>query len=75
MIARGTGGSIVNISSLASQLAVKDHVAYCATKGAVDLVTKTMALEMGPHKVRRFIEPSFVYQAIIDSNCDTMFTS
>ncbi|KAL4605038.1 L-xylulose reductase [Arapaima gigas] len=52
MKARGTGGSIVNVSSQASQRALKDHAVYCATKGALDMLTKVMALELGPYQIR-----------------------
>ncbi|XP_047464795.1 L-xylulose reductase [Mugil cephalus] len=52
MKARGSGGSIVNVSSQASQCALRDHAVYCATKGALDMLTKVMALELGPHKIR-----------------------
>ncbi|TRY88611.1 hypothetical protein DNTS_028834 [Danionella cerebrum] len=52
MKARGTGGSIVNVSSQASQCALKDHAVYCATKGALDMLTRVMALELGPHQIR-----------------------
>ncbi|AWP17182.1 L-xylulose reductase [Scophthalmus maximus] len=52
MKARGSGGSIVNLSSQASKCALRDHAVYCATKGAVDMLTKVMALELGPHKIR-----------------------
>uniref|UniRef100_A0A4W5LS62 Dicarbonyl/L-xylulose reductase n=1 Tax=Hucho hucho TaxID=62062 RepID=A0A4W5LS62_9TELE len=52
MKARGTGGSIVNISSQASQCALRDHTVYCATKGALDMLTKVMALELGPYQIR-----------------------
>ncbi|XP_036811945.1 L-xylulose reductase isoform X2 [Oncorhynchus mykiss] len=52
MKARGTGGSIVNISSQASQCALQDHTVYCATKGALDMLTKVMALELGPYQIR-----------------------
>ncbi|XP_077407158.1 L-xylulose reductase isoform X2 [Vanacampus margaritifer] len=52
MIARGSGGSIVNVSSQASQCALKNHTVYCATKGALDMLTKVMALELGPHQIR-----------------------
>jgi L-xylulose reductase len=51
MIASGKGGSIVNISSQASQRALKEHTLYCATKGAMDAMTRVMALELGPQKV------------------------
>lgn len=40
MVKRKVGGSIVNISSQASQAALKDHSVYCASKGAVDALSK-----------------------------------
>ncbi len=52
MIDRGRGGAIVNLSSQASMAALADHAAYCASKGALDMLTKVMALELGPHQVR-----------------------
>ena len=52
MIARGQGGAIVNLSSQASQVALADHAAYCASKGALDQLTRVMALELGPHQIR-----------------------
>ena len=51
MIARGKGGSIVNVSSQASKIALAEHAVYCGTKGALDQVTRVMALELGPHQV------------------------
>uniref|UniRef100_A0A8C3YPJ5 L-xylulose reductase n=1 Tax=Catagonus wagneri TaxID=51154 RepID=A0A8C3YPJ5_9CETA len=52
LIARGAPGSIVNVSSQSSQRALPDHSVYCSTKGALDMLTKVMALELGPHKIR-----------------------
>ena len=52
MVARGRGGAIVNVSSQASQVALADHAAYCASKGALDQLTRVMALELGPHQIR-----------------------
>ncbi|XP_012632688.1 L-xylulose reductase [Microcebus murinus] len=52
LIARGAPGAIVNVSSQASQRAVTNHSVYCSTKGALDMLTKVMALELGPHKIR-----------------------
>ncbi|XP_078043983.1 L-xylulose reductase [Augochlora pura] len=52
MIKRKVAGSIVNVSSQASQAALANHSIYCATKGALDMLTKTMALEFGPHNIR-----------------------
>jgi NAD(P)-dependent dehydrogenase (short-subunit alcohol dehydrogenase family) len=51
-IARRHAGAIVNLSSQASQAALRDHAAYCASKGALDMLTKVMALELGAHGIR-----------------------
>lgn len=52
MIARKTGGAIVNLSSQASLVGIADHAAYCASKGGLDQLTRVMALELGPHNIR-----------------------
>ncbi len=52
MIDDKRGGAIVNISSQASMVGLKDHAAYCASKGALDQLTRVMALELGPHNIR-----------------------
>ena len=52
MIERGRGGAIVNLSSVASTRALADHTSYCASKGALDQLTRMMALELGPHDIR-----------------------
>ena len=52
MIARKFPGVIVNLSSQASKVALQDHTAYCASKGAMDQLTRMMALELGPHNIR-----------------------
>ena len=46
------GGSIINIGSLASSLTPPTAVVYNATKGAVDAITRTLAKELGPRKIR-----------------------
>ncbi|KAK4811993.1 hypothetical protein QYF61_022989 [Mycteria americana] len=52
MIAQGMPGAIVNVSSQASQRALRDHAVYCSTKSALDMLSKVMAMELGPHKIR-----------------------
>lgn len=44
--------SIINIGSLASSLTPPTAVVYNATKGAVDAITRTLAKELGPRKIR-----------------------
>src|SRR6476660_7863447 len=55
------GGSIINIGSLASSLTPPTAVVYNATKGAVDAITRTLAKELGPRKIRvNAINPGMV---------------
>jgi 3-oxoacyl-[acyl-carrier protein] reductase len=46
------GGSVINISSVASTSPVPNSVVYSATKGAVDAITRGLAKELGPRKIR-----------------------
>ena len=46
------GGSVINISSVASEEAVPTASVYSATKSAVDAVTRVLAAELGPRKIR-----------------------
>ena len=56
-----TGGSIINISSLASTLTPPTAVVYSATKAAVDAITRTLAKELGPRNIRvNAINPGMV---------------
>ena len=51
-IAANLPGSIVNVSSDASFLGVVDHAAYCASKAALDALTRVMAVELGGCGIR-----------------------
>lgn len=46
------GGSIVNISSIASESPVANSSLYSATKGAIDTLTRALAKELGPRNIR-----------------------
>jgi 3-oxoacyl-[acyl-carrier protein] reductase len=48
----GDGGSIINISSIASKTPPAGSSVYSATKGAVDVLTRSLAVELGPKKIR-----------------------
>jgi len=55
------GGSIVNISSVASSARFPTASVYSATKAAVDAVTRSLASELGPRKIRvNSINPGMV---------------
>jgi len=56
-----SGGSVINISSVASTAAPPAASVYSATKGAVDTLTKSLAKELGPRKIRvNAINPGMV---------------
>jgi 3-oxoacyl-[acyl-carrier protein] reductase len=46
------GGSIINIGSIVSTLAPVGAPVYSGTKAAVDAITKSLAPELGPRKIR-----------------------
>lgn len=48
----GSGASIVNVSSLAGLKSFHGHSVYSMTKAALDSMTKSLALELGPKKIR-----------------------
>ncbi len=52
MIRLGQGGSIVNVSSQASLVALRGHVSYGSSKAALDNITRVSALELGRHNIR-----------------------
>ncbi len=47
-----SGGSIINISSLVSRLGTPQASVYSGTKGAVDAITRSLATELAPQKIR-----------------------
>jgi 3-oxoacyl-[acyl-carrier protein] reductase len=57
----GNGGNIINISSVVSTLAVPGGSVYSGTKGAVDAITRSLAAELAPKKIRvNAIRPGMV---------------
>ena len=52
MIRLGRGGSIVNVSSQASLVALPGHISYGASKAALDSITRVSALEFGKYNIR-----------------------
>src|SRR5438067_16377 len=56
-----TGGNIINISSAVTSLTPPSSSVYTGTKGAVDAITRTLAKELGPRKIRvNAINPGMV---------------
>ena len=52
MIRLGSGGSIVNVSSQASLVALNGHISYGSSKAAIDNITRVSALELGKYNIR-----------------------
>jgi 3-oxoacyl-[acyl-carrier protein] reductase len=48
----GEGGSIINLSSIASKTPTVNTSVYSGTKGAVDVISRALALELAPRKIR-----------------------
>ena len=54
------GGSVINIGSVVSELTPPNSSIYTGTKGAVDAITRVLAKELGPKKIRvNAINPGF----------------
>jgi 3-oxoacyl-[acyl-carrier protein] reductase len=48
----GQGGSIINVSSIAAKTPAVYSSVYSGTKGAVDVISRALALELAPRKIR-----------------------
>ena len=61
------GGSIINISSMASQYGIPKVIAYSASKGAIEAMTRAMAVDLAQYGVRvNCIAPGFIKTKMSD---------
>ena len=61
MEAGGRGGAIINVSSQMGHVGAPNRTVYCASKHAVEGMTKAMAVELAPKKIRvNSIGPTFI---------------
>jgi glucose 1-dehydrogenase len=51
-IAQGSGGIILNISSVHEDWPMPGNIAYCVSKGGIRMLTRTAGVELGPHGIR-----------------------
>ncbi len=51
MIERGIRGRIINISSISSIVGGEQQAHYCASKAGINLLTKSLAIALGPHGI------------------------
>lgn len=52
MVAQGGGGCIVNVSSVHEELPMVGNAVYCAAKGGLRMLTRTLANELSAHGIR-----------------------
>lgn len=65
LIAEGKPGSLINITSQMAHVGGIDRAVYSATKHAVEGMSKSMAIEWGPHGIRvNTIAPTFIRTAL-----------
>jgi len=60
LLAAGEGGLVVNISSVAGQTGLGSNVAYCASKAALDSMTRSLARALAPQIRMLSIAPGWV---------------
>jgi glucose 1-dehydrogenase len=65
MLKQGGGGRIINISSIHEDLPMPGNAPYCATKGGLRMLMRTMAVELAPHGITvNNIGPGAIYTPI-----------
>jgi glucose 1-dehydrogenase len=71
MIAQGGGGRIINISSVHEDLPMPTNAPYCASKGGLRMLMRTIAVELAPHQITvNNIGPGAIYTPI-DKDVET----
>ena len=65
MIKQGNGGRIINISSIHEDLPMPTNAPYCASKGGLRMLMRTIAVELAPHQITvNNIGPGAIYTPI-----------
>ena len=65
MLSQGGSGRIINISSIHQDLPMPTNAPYCASKGGLRMLMRTVAVELGPHGITvNNIGPGAVYTPI-----------
>jgi len=74
MVTQGEGGRIITISSVHEDLPMPTNAPYCAAKGGLRMLTRTIAVELAPHQITvNNIGPGAIFTPIdadIEANPD-----
>ena len=71
MIAQGTGGSIINLSSAYGLVAAPMRAAYCTSKAGANMLTKLLACEWASKNIRvNAIAPGYVRTELVEDLID-----
>ena len=61
LLARGTGGAVVNVTSVMAHFAAPNLASYVSSKGGVAMLTRATALELAPHGIRvNAVSPGYI---------------
>lgn len=64
-----SGGSIINLSSIAGLVAIPNAPAYCASKGAIRLLTKNDAITYAKYNIRvNSIHPGYIWTPMVENS-------
>ena len=71
------GGSVINISSVVAKTPPAGSAVYSATKGAVDVISRVLAQELGARKIRvNSLSPGFtITEGVQASGIEDAFTA
>jgi NAD(P)-dependent dehydrogenase (short-subunit alcohol dehydrogenase family) len=71
MIASGSAGGIVQLGSIAGINGFPSRVGYCGTKAAVHQMTKVMAIDLAPHRIRvNSVAPGYIRTDMVQDLID-----
>jgi NAD(P)-dependent dehydrogenase (short-subunit alcohol dehydrogenase family) len=69
IVRQGSGGAVVFISSTNAEAAFPRRAAYCAAKAGVAMLTKVLAVEWAPHRIRvNAVGPAYVETEMTQRN-------
>ena len=69
LVERNSGGTIVNIASVAAMTALKGSADYCVSKAGVWMLTKCLSVELARHKIRvNAVGPGYIKTSMSGSS-------